>query len=177
MALHPTLIRMWMKRGRGRQRKIRAPGTNEKRHVFGATDWRDGTVLHRYNDSRDSATFCALADDCVARSRARSRRAILVVDNLNIHVPERARKVRALLERHGRWLELVYLPKYSPDLQPQEDLWRVWRAKVTHNHQRTTLDELEADSEACFAEWQTDPTAVLRIIGSPFAPTDSNGPK
>lgn len=162
-----------MKRGRGRQRKIRAPGTNKKRHIFGATDWRDGTVLRRYNDSRNSATFCALADDSVARSRARGRRAILVVDNLNIHVPERAKKVRDLLDRHGRWLKLVYLPKYSPDLQPQEDLWRVWRAKVTHNHQRTTLEELEADSEACFAEWEADPATVLRIINSPFAPSES----
>lgn len=164
---------MWMKRGRGRQRKIRAPGTNEKRHVFGATDWRDGTVLRRYNESRDSATFCALADDCVARSRARGRRTILVVDNLNIHVPERAKKVRDLLDRSDRWLKLVYLPKYSPDLQPQEDLWRVWRTKVTHNHQRMTLEELEADSEACFAEWEADPAAVLRIIGSPFASSKS----
>ncbi|MGB9880158.1 MAG: hypothetical protein ACPLRM_05280, partial [Anaerolineae bacterium] len=66
----PTLMRMCMKRGRGRQRKIRAPGTNEKRHIFGATDWRERTILHRYNDSRDSATFCALARNCVARSHA-----------------------------------------------------------------------------------------------------------
>lgn len=96
MALHPTLIRMWMKRGRGRQGKIRAPGANQKRHVFGATDWRDGAILHRDSDSRDSVTFCALADECVARSRARGRRAILALDNLNIHVPERAKKVRDL---------------------------------------------------------------------------------
>jgi hypothetical protein len=177
MALHPTLIRMWMKRGRGRQRKIRAPGTNQKRHVFGATDWRDGAILHRYSDSRDSATFCALADDCVARSRARGRRAILVLDNLNIHVPERAKKVRDLIQRHGHWLELIYLPKYSPELQPQETLWRVWRSRVTHNHQRTTLEELEADSEACFAEWKAHTETVLPIIGSPFVSDDSHGPK
>jgi hypothetical protein len=176
LALHPTLMRMWMQRGRGRQRKLRAPGTNAKRHVFGATDWRDGTILRRYNASRDSATFCALVDDCVARSRACGRRAVLVVDNLNIHVPERARKVRDLVQRHDRWLELVYLPKYSPDLQPQEVLWRVWRAQVTHGHQRTTLDELQADSEACFADWEANPTAVLRIISSPFAQANSKGP-
>jgi hypothetical protein len=177
LALHPTLSRIWMKRGRGRQRKIRAPGTNEKRHLFGATDWREGEVVRRYNDKRDAKTFCELADECVARSRKRGRRAILVVDNFLIHLPERARKVRELVERHGRWLELVYLPKYSPDLQPQEALWRVWRSRVTHNHQRETLEELELDSEVCFAGWQADPLAVLRAIGSPFARTDSKETK
>ena len=84
LALHPTLTHMWMKRGQGRQRKTR-PRDQQEAPVFGATDWRDGTVLRRYNDSRDSAAFCALADDCVARSRTRRRRAILVVDNLNIN--------------------------------------------------------------------------------------------
>lgn len=96
-----------------------------------------------------------------------------MVDNLNTHVPERAKKVRDLLDRHSRWLKLPYLPKYSPDLQPQENLWRVWRTKVMHNHQRMTLEELKADSEACFAEWEADPAAVLRIFGSPFAPSES----
>jgi len=170
MALHPTLIRMWMKRGRGRQRKIPAPGTNQKRHVFGATDWKEGQILRRYSDHRDRATFCALVEDCIARSKGRGRQTILIVDWAKIHTPEGAKAVRQLLERQGSNLELVYLPKYSPDLQPQEWLWRVWRAKVTHNHQRTNLVDLEMDSEACFGEWDANPAAVLRTIGSPFAP-------
>jgi len=149
------------------------------------TGIRVGEVLRYYADHRDSATFCSLAARCVARSQSRGRRgpltkspnfvgtpgrAILLVDNLRIHTPEGARKVQDLVAHYGgEWMELVYLPKYSPDLQPQEKLWRVWRARVTHNHQRTTLEELEADSEACFAEWDADPMAVFRIIGSPFA--------
>lgn len=169
MALHPTLTRTWMKRGRGCQRKIKAPGSNQKRHLFGATDWRAGEVVRRYADHQDSETFCALVDGCVARSKSRGRRAILIVDCARIHTPEGAKAVRRLLERHGDALDLVYLPRYSPDLQPQEWLWRVWRTRVTHNHQRTNLADLEADSEACFAEWDANPQAVLRIIGSPFA--------
>jgi len=89
----------------------------------------------------------------------------------------RAKKVCDLLEQHGRWLELVYPPKYSPDLQPQEDLWQVWRARGTHNHQRTTLDKLDADSEACFSEWDAELAAVLRTIDSQFAPPDSKETK
>jgi hypothetical protein len=169
IALHPTITRTWMKRGRGRQTKIRSPGINQKRHLFCATDWKKGITLRLYGDSRDSTTFCSLTEDCIARSISRGKKVVILADNLGIHVPERARKVKDLLEKHSSHLKLVYLPKYSPDLQPQEKLWRVWRAKVTHNHQRATLEELEMDSEACFAEWEADPSTVLRIIGSPFA--------
>ncbi len=114
-----------MQRGRGRQRQIAAPGTNQKRHLFGATDWREGQVVRRYSDHRDSVT----ADDCVARSKARGQRAILIVDCAKIHTPKGAKAVRELLERHRGDLEPVYLPRYSPDLQPQEQLWRAWRAR------------------------------------------------
>lgn len=72
VALHPALRCMWMKRScrQQRQREISALGSSKKRHVFADTDWCEGIVLRCYNDSRDSVTFCALADDCVARSCA-----------------------------------------------------------------------------------------------------------
>lgn len=162
----PTLTRCWMRRGH--QRKIPAPGTNRKRHLFAATDWRDGTVVRRYADHRDSQTFCALCDALVGRSRARRRRVIVLCDNAHIHRPEKSRQVAALLQRHGHWLRLVYLPAYSPDLQPQDHLFRVVRSRVTHNHHRSTLDQLEGDSETFFRELDRWPERALEIIGSPF---------
>lgn len=168
LALHPTLTRCWTKKGKGRQRRIPAPGTNRKRHVFAATDWRNGGIVRYTSDHRDSATFCALANACVVRSAKRGRRAMLLVDNAGIHKPERAKRVRDLISQHGNGLDLIYLPSYSPDLQPQEWLWRAWRREVTHNHHRETLEGLEEDSNAFFRQLDMDPLAALRAIGSPF---------
>ena len=42
VALHPTLTRVWCRRGRLGQRKVQAPGTNAKRSGFGLVDWRTG---------------------------------------------------------------------------------------------------------------------------------------
>ena len=42
---------------------------------------------------------------------------------------------------------LVFQPKYSPELQPVERLWRQWRPNVTHNHTRGDLELLEGDSD------------------------------
>jgi transposase len=167
LALLPTLTRCWMRQGH--QRKIPAPGTNRKRHLFAATDWRDGTTLRRYADRRDSATFCVLCDALVWRSRGRRRKALVLVDNAHIHRPEKSRQVAALLQRHGRWLELVYLPAYSPELQPLDHLFRVLRGRVTHNHHRRSLAMLEADAEGWFHALARHPHRTLRIIGSAFA--------
>jgi hypothetical protein len=42
LALHPTLTRVWCRRGRRGQRLGPAPGRNAKRVGFGLVDWRDG---------------------------------------------------------------------------------------------------------------------------------------
>lgn len=33
------------------------------------------------------------------------------------------------------WLELMLFPPYSPELNPQEHVWKKAREKVTHNHE------------------------------------------
>jgi len=109
-----------------------------------------------------------LVDVLVHRSRARGRKAIVLLDNARFHRPDKSRQVAALLHRHGAWLALVFLPAYSPELQPLDHLFRVLRARVTHNHHRRSLDALEGDAEAFFRELACHPERVLHTIGSPF---------
>jgi transposase len=131
-------------------------------------DWRTGATIRRYADRRDSFTFCALCDALVHRSRSRGRKAIVLLDNARFHRPDQSRRVAALLHRHGPWLQLVFLPAYSPELQPLDHLSRVLRARVTHNHHRRSLDALERDAEVFFRELACHPGRVLHTIGSPF---------
>lgn len=50
-----------------------------------------------------------------------------------------------------------------------EHLWNDGRDNVTHNHDRTALPDLTADSDRYMRRRQRNPQAVLRTIGSPFA--------
>ncbi len=167
VALHPTLTRVWCRRGRLGQRKVQAPGTNAKRYGFGLVDWRTGWFDWELAEGRRAAPFCAQVRRAVARSRARGRVAIIILDNLSIHTPRGSRLVRALLAECGPHLRFVYTPAYDPDSNRIEWLWRSLRRAVTHTHQRTTLDELLADADA----WARDLSSrqILRQIGSPFA--------
>jgi DDE superfamily endonuclease len=170
VALHPTLTRVWSRRGCRGQRLVEAPGDNAKRYGFGLVDWRDGWLDWELAEGRRAAPFCAQLRRAVARSAARGRLALVILDNLGIHTPRGSRLLRALLEELGERLVLVYTPPYDPDANRIEWLWRLLRRAVTHAHHRESLDPLLADADA----WARgiSPAEVLRQIGSPLAPED-----
>ncbi len=167
VALHPTLTRVWSRAGRAGQRWVQAPGTNYKQYGFGLVDWRDGTLDWQLADGRRAAPLCAQLRRAVARSQARGRVAMVILDNLGIHTPRGSRLLRALLAELGEQLVLVYTPTYDPDANRIEWLWRSLRRAVTHTHRRQTLGELVADAD----HWAHTiiPAQVLSQIGSPFA--------
>jgi len=167
LALHPTLTRCWQPQGRAGQRRVRAPGNNQKCLGFGAVDWRDGGLSFGFSPRRDAETFCLQLDELVARSAARGRSAIVLADNARTHRPDGSRLVRATLARHGAALRLVYTPAYDPDSNPIERLWRRFRHRVTHNHHHDDFWALYADAEAEVERLQADPQSVLQHVGSP----------
>jgi putative transposase len=163
LALLPTLTRTWMRRGQ--QRKLRAPGTNEKRSVSAAIDLAAGALLWRTDAKRCADQFCATLTAGAERSTARSRLAVFLVDNAQSHRVGKTGIVRRGLDDLAGRVVLVFLPAYSPDLQPAEKLWRQWRPNVTHNHTRAQMGPLQEDSDAWLSRMATDPPAVLQALG------------
>jgi hypothetical protein len=165
IALHPTLTRVWSRRGRRRQRHVEAPGQNVKRWGFGLVDWRDGWLDWAVAPGRWAAPLVEQLRRAVTRSQARGRRALVILDNLGIHTARGSTLLRAFLEEQREHLILVYTPAYDPDSNPIEWLWRVFRPAVTHTHQRRTIDDVLVDADA----WITHrtPQEILQHIGSP----------
>ena len=157
LALLPTLTRTWMRRGQ--QLRLPAPGTNEKRSVSAAIDLAAGALLWRTDAKRCADQFCATLQMGAARSTARGRLAVFLVDNAQSHRVGKTGIVRRGLDALAGRVVLVFLPSYSPDLQPVERLWRQWRPNVTHNHTRETMTALQADSDA----WLTRMAPNLRM--------------
>jgi transposase len=175
IALHPTLTRVWSRAGRAGQRRVQAPGNNAKQYGFGLVDWRDGHLDFALADGRRAAPLVAQLRRAVARSRARGRIAMVILDNLSIHTRKGSRLLRELLQELGQDLVLVYTPTYDPDANRIEWLWRALRRSVTHTHQRQRLDDLVADADR-WARTIT-PAHVLSQIGSPFAPDQQPVPR
>jgi DDE superfamily endonuclease len=84
-AFHPTLTRVWCRKGRRGQRLVEAPGDNRKVYGFGLVDWRDGWFDGRVAPGRTADVFCEQVRAAVARSTRRGRVAIVIADNLKAH--------------------------------------------------------------------------------------------
>jgi putative transposase len=54
----------------------------------------------------------------------------MVLDNVKYH---HAKRLKPILEKYKHRIELVFLPPYSPDLNPMERVWWFMRKKITHN--------------------------------------------
>jgi hypothetical protein len=169
---HPTLTRVWSRKGRAGQRLVRAPGVSLKAVGFVAVDWRDGWCSWGFAPGRAAQPFVNQLDHLVGRSQARGRAAIVLLDNARIHTAQGAKVVREAVERHGEKLRLVPTPAYDPQANPAELLFRPFRRAVTHNHHRDDVVDLFRDAFRYFEDLDGVPERALRHIGSPFAISD-----
>jgi len=159
----PTITRCWTKIGQ--QHEILTPGvTPKKRWDWGAVDVLTGRTVHIVHPRRNNIGFrrlLAVISRTFELGRHPNRKVILFLDNDRAHD---AKPVRQLLTKHTGRIQIEWLPHYSPELNPQEDVWQHMRRRVTHNHY---FEELEALLEAVEQFHQTleeNPKAVLRLI-------------
>lgn len=84
-------------------------------------------------------------------------------DNANTHEDD---EIEAVVRGAAGRLVLLYLPTYSPWLNPIEMLWRHFRREVTHCELFVTVNPLLAAGRDFFDRHNQCPNAVLSIIGS-----------
>jgi transposase len=85
---------------------------------------------------------------------------ILVMDNLAAH---KSSAVREFLEARGA--ELIFLPPYSPDLNPIEQAWSKMKALLRKHSARTYDALLDAVASALRAISPQDPSGFIRASG------------
>ena len=90
---------------------------------------------------------------------------IVVVDNLGAH---KSAKVRALIEEMG--CQLLYLPPYSPDLNPIEQAWSKLKARLRAGGARSREALEEALGPALDAITAQDARGWFRLAG--YAPAN-----
>jgi putative transposase len=84
-------------------------------------------------------------------------------DNVNTHQDD---EVEAVVRSAAGRLVLMYLPTYSPWLNPIEMLWRHFRREVTHCDLFETVKALLTAAHDFFDRHNRAPEQVLSIIGA-----------
>jgi transposase len=107
----------------------------QRKTIFGCIDPKTGVVLTKAEERGNTSTFFSFLMKVVKYYS--SKKVIMVLDNVRYH---HAKRLKPILERYKHKIELIYLPPYSPDLNPIERVWWYMRKRITHNRFTETMD-------------------------------------
>ena len=163
---HPYLARAWAKRGA--DLRVPAPGQAQKVAMIGSLDHVTRQLIVHTSATKRSSDFIAHLEQLDHLYGPQPGRAmkpvVLVEDNGPIHRSKLALKA---LDARKHWLTVEWLPKYAPELN---DIEAVWRDLKAHHlaHQTFTgkadLDRaIHAGVKALNNERGIDPLVNRRI--------------
>lgn len=150
---------MWSPKGQ--QIMIPTPAQPKKWYGLGAVNYRTGeTVVHIRRRKRRMETAELLQ---AILDRHPTGTLYVAWDNASTHMDD---EVEAVVRAAAGRLVLLYLPTYSPWLNPIEMLWRHLRREVTHCELFETMDALVSAAYDFFTRYNRTPERVLSIIGA-----------
>jgi len=152
---HSSLIRMWAPRGQ--QPRVLSASTRQKVGYFGALNLKTGYLLTKEASTFNAETFGDFLRYLLQRTPGRL---YLILDNASWH---RARELKQFFNRNQRRLVRIFLPPYSPELNPIERVWRITRRQVTHNRYFESTDQLNTALTSYFARWE-QPNSALKAL-------------
>lgn len=155
----PTLRAMWSPIGQ--QVMIPTPRQPHKRYGLGAVNYHSGESVVLFRRRKRRIEVAELLQTLVDKHPTGT--IYVAWDNANTHEDDEVEEVvRAAAGR----LVLLYLPTYSPWLNPSEMLWRHFRREVTHCELFVSVKALLQAAQDFFDRYNKRPDQVLSIIGS-----------
>ena len=152
---HSSLIRMWAPKGQ--QPRVLSPSVRHKVGFFGALNLKTGSLLTEEAPTFNSETF---GDFIRYLLESTQEKVYLIMDNARWH---RAKDLKDLFESNQDRLIRIFLPPYSPELNPVERVWRITRRQVTHNRYFPSIAELRIASVSQFTRWEL-PNQTLKVL-------------
>ena len=145
--------------------QVPSPGQNSKVAAFGAINYATGQhrslVPRVAKGGKNSAQFLIFVGGLLLRARRTGRRIIVALDNGPIHT---SKKSTAFLTHPDvrKYIQVLWLPKYAPNLNDQERVWKVAKEQGLANvllsgrdslinHVRSVLNAINAGPNQAFS--------------------------
>ena len=132
--------RIWFLRGDKPKRAFF--WSNKKLTVFGALT-SSSKFYYDFYIAQNSLTFSFFLEDLFAWLDPR-KKYVLILDNASFH---KTCVIKSLLEKNKAWINIEYLPPYSPELNPIETCWKVTKNAVTKSQHFKTIDSMQLNLE------------------------------
>ena len=150
---------MWSPKAQ--QVMIPTPRQPEKRYGIGAVNYHTGEAIVQFRRRKRRQEIAQLLEALLAKHPAGT--IYVAWDNASTHEDD---EVEAVVRAAAGRLVLLYLPTYSPWLNPIEMLWRHFRREVTHCELFASVKALLAAAADFFTRYNRDPRHTLSVIGA-----------
>jgi transposase len=127
-------------------------------YLYGAVSPKDGTCIYLIMPTSNTACFQAFLN-VLARKFARQD-ILLVLDG----APNHRCGDLALPDN----IALLFLPPYSPELNPKENLWDEIREKIFKNYALKSIDAVRAKLKQAILYVARNPKTVKSITSFPY---------
>lgn len=135
----PTCVKTWAPKGK--TPVVKSPGGRKRQQVIGALNPETGAVVSALANNLKTPAFKAFLKGTIRHYKDRGK-IFLVLDNAKTH---HAKAIQRFLELVSHKLELIFLPPYSPELNPIEQFWKFMRQQVTHNRYYEDFNDLVSE--------------------------------
>ena len=153
---------MWSPQGQ--QVMVPTPGQPHRYYGIGAVNYHSGRTVVLFERRKRRKEIARLLEALVEKHPTGT--VYVAWDNADTHQDDEVEEVvRAAAGR----LVLLYLPTYSPWLNPIEMLWRHFRREVTHCELFESVKALLAAAADFFERHNRESHKTLSIIGSKAA--------
>ena len=132
LRLFPPLRAGWARRGQ--ETPVPISGGNAKRVLFGAINLQTGRRVFLARRRQRGLEFEDFLEE--VRWYYRGRPVAMLLDEDSSHTAADSQDSADGLE-----IELLWLPKRSPHLNPMDHLWRHGKAVMSANHQYASIEE------------------------------------
>jgi transposase len=150
---------MWSPKGQ--QVKIPTPAQPTRHYGIGVVNYHTGETVVLVKRHKRRQEIAELLQALVDKHPTGT--IYVAWDNATTHEDD---EVEAVVRGAAGRLVLLYLPTYSPWLNPIEMLWRHFRREVTHNELFPTVKALLAAAREFFDRSNRNPSSILSVVGS-----------
>ena len=140
---------------------ITTPGQTNKHYGIGAVNYHTGETVVLVRKRKRRKEIAELLESLLEKHPLET--VYVTWDNANTHQDE---EVEVVLRRACGRLILLYLPTYSPWLNPIEMLRRHFRREVTHCELFENMKTLIRETYHFFERYNETPEKVLSVIGA-----------
>ena len=145
---------------KGKTPVVSRTGKRLRLNVIGALSRQGAFRFMVYEENLNGAKFVEFLKRLMHKRR---RPVYLVIDSLRAH---KSAVVKKYVESLNGKLTLVYLPTYSPELNPQEYGWNVLKGRKVGGAKITSKKDLLTAVRSCLRNWQKNPKVVRGFFRS-----------